>query len=43
MNTKKLRTYNGNFDAFLKARTESRIHQEKNYQKEQEDIKKMKD
>jgi len=30
MNQKKLKTYNGNFDMFLKARAESRVHQEKN-------------
>lgn len=43
MTNKKLKPYNGNFDNFLKARDESRVHQEKNYNKEQADIVRMKE
>lgn len=43
MNNKKIKTYNGNFDLFLKAKEDSKQHQEKNYQKEQADMNKMKE
>lgn len=43
MTNKKLKMYNGDFDTFIRAREDSRVHQEKNYDKEQTDIKKMKD
>lgn len=43
MKNKKLKIWTGGYDAFVQARTESRVHQEKNYKKEQEDIARMKD
>jgi len=39
----KLKLYNGNFDTFIRARNESKIHQEKKYNKEQNELSKIKD